>query len=83
MGCKAGWLDNSSANSLNFDNIKDYPAGFRLVSLALANYKRTAIAFGISPEKQTRGGASARAQHEIGQDNRSESERPTIVTTQF
>jgi hypothetical protein len=51
MGCKAGWLDNSSANSLNFDNIKDYPAGFRLVSLALANYKRTAIAFGISPEK--------------------------------
>ena len=36
---------------LMFDKIKDYPAGFRLVSLAFANYKRTALAFGISPEK--------------------------------
>ncbi|HLN86179.1 MAG TPA: UbiD family decarboxylase domain-containing protein, partial [Candidatus Limnocylindrales bacterium] len=36
---------------LLFDKIKDYPAGFRLVSLAFANYKRTAVAFGISPEK--------------------------------
>ena len=36
---------------LLFDKIKDYPAGFRLVSLAFANYKRTALAFGISPEK--------------------------------
>ena len=36
---------------LLFDKIKDYPAGFRLVSLTFANYKRTALAFGISPEK--------------------------------
>src|SRR5215207_9943133 len=36
---------------LLFDMIKDYPSGFRLVSLAFANYKRTALAFGISPEK--------------------------------
>jgi 4-hydroxy-3-polyprenylbenzoate decarboxylase len=36
---------------LVFDKIKDYPAGHRLVSLAFANYKRTALAFGISPEK--------------------------------
>ena len=36
---------------LLFDKIKDYPAGFRLVSLAFANYKRTALAFGIGPEK--------------------------------
>ena len=36
---------------LLFDKIKDYPAGFRLVSLAFANYKRTALAFGIAPEK--------------------------------
>jgi len=36
---------------LLFDRIKGYPAGFRLVSLAFANYKRTALAFGISPEK--------------------------------
>ncbi|MGH7855388.1 MAG: UbiD family decarboxylase [Candidatus Binatia bacterium] len=36
---------------LVFDKIKGYPAGFRLVSLAFANYKRTALAFGISPEK--------------------------------
>jgi 4-hydroxy-3-polyprenylbenzoate decarboxylase len=36
---------------LMFDKIKGYPAGFRLVSLAFANYKRTALAFGISPEK--------------------------------
>jgi UbiD family decarboxylase len=36
---------------LLFDKIKGYPAGFRLVSLAYANYKRTALAFGIPPEK--------------------------------
>jgi UbiD family decarboxylase len=36
---------------LLFDKIKGYPAGFRLVSLAFANYKRTALAFGISPQK--------------------------------
>ncbi|HKY08417.1 MAG TPA: UbiD family decarboxylase [Candidatus Binatia bacterium] len=36
---------------LLFDKIKDCPAGHRLVSLAFANYKRTALAFGISPEK--------------------------------
>ncbi|MBM4264088.1 MAG: UbiD family decarboxylase [Deltaproteobacteria bacterium] len=36
---------------LIFDKIKDYPAGFRLVSLAFANYKRTALAFGIPPDK--------------------------------
>ncbi|MGZ8490330.1 MAG: UbiD family decarboxylase, partial [Candidatus Binatia bacterium] len=36
---------------LLFDKIKNYPAGFRLVSLAFANYKRTALAFGIAPEK--------------------------------
>ena len=36
---------------LLFDKIKGYPAGFRLVSLVFANYKRTALAFGISPDK--------------------------------
>jgi 4-hydroxy-3-polyprenylbenzoate decarboxylase len=36
---------------LLFDKIKGYPAGFRLVSLAFANYKRTALAFGISADK--------------------------------
>src|SRR5919108_4057450 len=36
---------------LLFDKIKSYPPGFRLVSLAFANYKRTALAFGISPGK--------------------------------
>jgi UbiD family decarboxylase len=36
---------------LLFDRITGYPAGFRLVSLAFANYKRTALAFGISPDK--------------------------------
>jgi UbiD family decarboxylase len=36
---------------LVFDKIKGYPAGYRLVSLAFANYKRTALAFGLSPEK--------------------------------
>jgi len=34
-----------------FDKIKGYPAGFRLVSLAFANYRRTAVAFGLSPDK--------------------------------
>ena len=36
---------------LLFDKIKGYPAGFRLVSLAFADYRRTATAFGISPGK--------------------------------
>src|SRR6185369_14223782 len=36
---------------LIFDKIKDYPTGFCLVSLAFANYKRTALAFGIPPDK--------------------------------
>jgi len=36
---------------LVFDKIKGYSAGFRLVSLAFADYKRTALAFGISPDK--------------------------------
>ncbi len=36
---------------LLFDNIKNYPRGFRLLSLAYANYKRTALAFGIAPDK--------------------------------
>src|SRR5215510_779474 len=36
---------------LLFDKIKDYPVGYRLVSLAFANYKRTALAFGISPDR--------------------------------
>src|SRR5437762_12872333 len=38
---------------LIFDKIKDYPAGFRLVSLAYANYKRTPLAFGLAHEKST------------------------------
>lgn len=36
---------------LLFDHIQGYPGGFRLLSLAYANYKRTALAFGISPDK--------------------------------
>ena len=57
---------------LLFDKIKGYPAGFRLVSLAFANYKRTALAFGISPAtgaRASRCGASARAQNEVRQND--------------
>lgn len=36
---------------LLFDNIKGYPAGFRIVSLLFASYKRTAIALGLPPDK--------------------------------
>ena len=36
---------------LLFDKIKGYSSGFRLLSLAYANYKRTALAFGVSPDK--------------------------------
>ena len=32
---------------LMFDKIKDYPAGFRLLSLSYASYKRVALAFGL------------------------------------
>ncbi len=53
---------------LLFDKIKDYPAGFRLVSLAFANYKRTALGFRNCPgENQARSGALARAQDEVRQ----------------
>ena len=36
---------------LVFDKIKDYPAGFRLVSLPYASYKRVALAFGLPADK--------------------------------
>jgi len=36
---------------LVFDKIKDYPAGFRLVSLPYASYKRVALAFGLPANK--------------------------------
>ncbi len=53
---------------LLFDKIKDYPAGFRLVSLAFANYKRTALAFGIcAGQNQARSRALAGAQDEVRQ----------------
>ena len=55
---------------LLFDKIKGYPAGFRLVSLAFANYKRTALAFGISPDKsKLEVVRSARAQDEVRQSD--------------
>jgi hypothetical protein len=34
-----------------FDEIKDYPAGFRVLGLPYAAYRRVALAFGLSPEK--------------------------------
>jgi 4-hydroxy-3-polyprenylbenzoate decarboxylase len=36
---------------LLFDEIKDYPAGFRIVGLPYAAYKRVALAFGLPYEK--------------------------------
>ena len=38
---------------LVFDKIKDYPAGFRLVSLPYASYKRVALAFGLPADKKS------------------------------
>ncbi|MGH6831341.1 MAG: UbiD family decarboxylase domain-containing protein, partial [Methylocella sp.] len=35
---------------LIFNRIKGYPAGFRVLSLPYAAYKRVAVAFGLSPE---------------------------------
>ena len=35
------------APMLLFDRIKGYPAGFRILSLALASYKRVAVALGL------------------------------------
>ena len=34
-----------------FDEIKDYPAGFRVLGLPYAAYRRVALAFGLPPEK--------------------------------
>ena len=36
---------------LIFDEIKDYPAGFRVLGLPYAAYRRVALAFGLPPEK--------------------------------
>ncbi len=36
---------------LIFDEIKGYPAGFRVVGLAFAAYKRVALALGLPPDK--------------------------------
>jgi 4-hydroxy-3-polyprenylbenzoate decarboxylase len=36
---------------LVFDRIKDYPPGFRLLSLAYSSYKRLALAFGLPTDK--------------------------------
>jgi 4-hydroxy-3-polyprenylbenzoate decarboxylase len=36
---------------LIFDNIKDYPKGFRVVSFVTNSKKRAALAFGLPPEK--------------------------------
>jgi len=36
---------------LIFDNIKGYPPGFRLVSLAVASVKRAALAWGLPIDK--------------------------------
>src|SRR5690348_14816126 len=36
---------------LLFDNIKGYPAGFRVASLALASYRRTALALGLPVDR--------------------------------
>ena len=36
---------------LVFDKIKDYPPGFRLLSLPYASYKRVALAFGLPTDK--------------------------------
>jgi hypothetical protein len=39
------------APMLVFDRIKDYPPGFRLLSLPYASYKRVALAFGLPTDK--------------------------------
>ena len=39
---------------LLFDRIKDYPAGYRVVSLLTASYKRAALQLGIWPEGRTK-----------------------------
>src|SRR4051795_2016772 len=36
---------------LIFDEIKGYPSGYRVLGLSFANYKRVALALGLSPEK--------------------------------
>ncbi|MDP2647412.1 MAG: UbiD family decarboxylase, partial [Desulfobacterales bacterium] len=36
---------------LVFDKIKGYPAGFRVLSLAYASYKRVALALGLPPDR--------------------------------
>jgi len=36
---------------LIFDEIRDYPAGFRVVGLAFAAYKRVALALGLPPDR--------------------------------
>ena len=36
---------------LIFDQIKGYPAGYRVLGLSFANYKRVALALALSPEK--------------------------------
>ncbi|MFQ5850309.1 MAG: UbiD family decarboxylase [Candidatus Binatia bacterium] len=36
---------------LVFDEIKDYPPGFRVLGLAFASYKRVALALGLPPDK--------------------------------
>jgi 4-hydroxy-3-polyprenylbenzoate decarboxylase len=36
---------------LIFDEIKGYPAGFRVLGLSFADYRRVALALGLSPEK--------------------------------
>ena len=36
---------------LIFNRIKGYPAGFRVLSLPYASYKRVAVAFGLSPDR--------------------------------
>ncbi|HEX6511126.1 MAG TPA: UbiD family decarboxylase, partial [Chloroflexota bacterium] len=36
---------------LLFDNIKGYPAGYRVLSLSLASYKRNALALGLPLDK--------------------------------
>src|SRR5262245_16146412 len=40
----------ASPPMLVFDNVKGYPAGYRLVALIGASYKRQALALGLPPE---------------------------------
>src|SRR5262249_60831606 len=37
---------------LLFDNIKGYPAGYRVVSLLIASYKRAALALELPPDRR-------------------------------